>query len=172
MFIILCSFTHPPSFLILFQLLWFLFHLRSLCSVFTKLFRFSSPSLSALLLLSLSSIKHRESVLWLRPQLLPAPLGWQCQQWPGTRLHQKHLRAFHLFTMWLCSPPFLFLFLNRGSASFFPKPSPFSHAIICQLSSSHPTDQSQLRDEMGQSASSSTPSTPQPTSHWGYPSSQ
>lgn len=159
MIIVLCSHTHPPLFLI--STKQFPFHPFSYCSFFTKLFIFSSSSLSALLLLSLSSTKHRESVLWL----LPAPFERQCQQRPGTRLHQKHLGAFHLFTMRLYCLPFLFLY--RTSASFFPKPWPLCHAVVCQLSSSHPTDQSQLRGQMGQSTTSATPSTPQPTSHWG-----
>ncbi len=124
--------------------------------VFTKLsFLLSSPSLSALLLLSLSSSQHRESVFWLRSQLLPAPVRWQCQQRPGPRLHQKCLRAFNLFTVRLLG--LSFLLLDRASASTLPKPQPFSHAAICQLSSSHPTEQSQFGDQRDRSPSTTTP---------------
>lgn len=128
--------------------------------VFTKpYFPLSSLLLSALLLLSFSSSQHRESVLWLRPQLLPAPVGWQCQQRPATRIHQKCLRAFHLFAVRLYGVSFLLL--DGASPQSRPITLPFSSAVICQLSSSHPTGQSQLGYQRARSPSTTTPDDPQ-----------
>lgn len=96
-------------------------------SVFTPPFSLSFPSVSVFLLFSLSSAQYRESVLCLRPQLLPDPPGSQCQQRPGTGLHQERLRAFHLFT--LRQLAFLFLLPCSSSASPFLKSRPLSRAV-------------------------------------------
>lgn len=127
---------------------------------------FSSLSFSVLLLLPLSSSQYREFVFRLRLQLLSAPFGWQWQQRPGTQLHQKRFRAFHLLTERLQAFPFFLL--DWASPSAFSKPRPFSSTSKCQLSSSHSTDQSQPSDQ-GSSTSTTTTQQPQPTGLRGHP---
>lgn len=156
--VVFCSFPHPPSISICSNYFDSCFISASF-GFLLNLLSFSSPSLSALLLLSLSSSQHRESVIQLRPQLLPAPVVWQSQQGAATRLHQECLRAFHLFTMRRC----VFSFLLRASASCLPKPLPCSHVIKCHLSSIHPTDRSQLGDQRDWRPCVTTPNNPQPT---------
>lgn len=149
----------PLEFLL--SLLFFFFLIISKTFLF-----FSSLSFSVLLLLPLSSSQYREFVFRLRLQLLSAPFSWRWQQRPGTQLHQKRLRAFHLLTERLQAFPFFLL--DWASPSAFSKPRPFSSTSKCQLSSSHSTDQSQPSDQ-GSSTSTTTTQQPQPTGLRGHP---